>query len=142
MTREYTARETKWVVEYVNAFYPEIANTGKVVYQMPLGRDARGSTKRLAPRADAVIFHHDSIVLIEAEIENVSSAIGQLLFYDFIFQQTPDLELNADLPRHLTLLLSTSDGALELFAAKHRVNIDTWAPGWLEQYINEKRDLN
>ena len=139
MTRPYTSRETRWVLEYVRTFYAADFDAGRVAFQVPLGPFAESFTKRAAPRADAVIVRPLEVVLIEGEAENRTSALGQLLYYDFVFPLTPDFHADGHKPRRLILLVEDTEPTFELFVRKFGVELTTWAPAWLLEYLIQKR---
>ena len=138
MTREYTPRETRWVTEYVLSRFASAELAGRVSYQVALGPLAQSTTTRAAPRADCIIYLAHKIIIIEADTENITSAFGQLLYYDYLFPLTPG---NPDRtkPRELVLLLlDTPDMYFRAFTQKFNVDIDTWAPPWLLEYVRER----
>lgn len=138
MTREYTPRETRWVTEYVLAHWASAELAGYVSYQVPLGPLAQGATQRAAPRADCIIYLAHKVVIIEADTENITSALGQLLYYDYLFPLTPG-NVDRNKPRDLTLLLlDMPDTYFRAFSTKYNIDIDTWAPPWLLEYVRER----
>ena len=139
MTRKYTSRETRWVIEYIQRNWSDAYLAGHVTFQASLGPSSTGVYARTAPRADAVIELENEIIILEAEAENVSSSLGQLIYYDYIFPYTEQYKDKAEKPRRLILLVEKELPFLRAFASKHNIQLDTWAPQWLEEYLKSKR---
>jgi len=136
--RTYIARETRWVSEYVSRFYPDDFNAGRAAFQVPLGPMSTAISRRAAPRADAVVVSLDHVTIIEADAENKTSAIGQLLYYDFVFPLTEAYIKYSNLPRVKVLLVESTDDTFTAFSEKFGLKVDTWAPDWLLSYLISK----
>lgn len=139
MARTYTARETRWVAEYCAEKFPDAYQNGKITYQQSLGPLAAGFTSRMAPRVDAVIDTPISIILLEAEIENPTMAIGQLLLYRDQFTLTPAYTGMSSHAVTCLLLLAYPNAPVQAQAAKYGMWCDIWCPEWLRDYIVNER---
>ncbi len=138
MNREYVARETRWVREYVKKHYPIAEAHGDIEYQASLGPLAGTEFDRKAPRVDALISLHGFVVLAEFKVDELSCGLGQLLLYELAFPLTPNRK-DTKLPiNKLLVVLDYPDDMHKLFAAKYGISIDMDAPEWLVQYVQER----
>ena len=138
-SRPYTARETRWVAEYVQEKYPKAFDRGDYAFQVPLGPLSDGFTSRAAPRVDAVVFNDSRTVMIEGDIEKPMSALGDLIHYKTLFYSTRRMRDLVELPLVAILLLPDPDSNVIIEADKQGVLVDTYKPAWLAEYMVERR---
>ena len=137
--RQYTARETRWVAEYVQLTYPTVFDEGRYMFQVPLGPLSEGYSARLAPRVDAIVFGAGATHLIEGDIEKPMSALGDLIHYRDLFSQTKRFADMLTNELVAVLLIPNVDSNVILQAEKQGVEVKTFRPQWLLEYMIERR---
>ena len=137
--RQYTARETRWVAEYVQLRFPKSFNDGKYMFQVPLGPLSEGFSARMAPRVDAVVLGEGYTVLLEGDIEKPMSALGDLIHYRDLFHSTKRFSDRHRYKLDGILLIPEVDSNVILQAEKQGVMVETFKPEWLQEYMVQRR---
>ncbi len=80
--------------------------------------------------ADGVAIYPDRIVLIEAKLKLRPDALGQILVYEQLLPDTPELAPWAGLEHQLELIYVQGDPDVEAYARKAGVRCIRFAPEW------------
>jgi hypothetical protein len=88
-------------------------------------------------KADAVIRTKTTIVVAEAKIYEIKSAIGDLLIYNLLLPHTP--ELQPYLPRTIDLVMVTPwiTPTVQELATATGIRLELFSPDWVKDYVEE-----
>jgi len=142
--RQWQARETRMVAEYIQLNYKEypyrmrvrlgsISNVLSGRYQNLEEERMAGSWRRWA---DAVIFKPDQIVIIEASIRADPGDISRLKLYKLLFPHTPEMQPYASLPITLELVYAMLDEVIVQLARQEGIKVVEYKPPWLNDYLS------
>lgn len=92
--------------------------------------------------ADAVAIYPDRIVLIEAKIKLRADAVGQLLIYEQLLPNTPELMPYASRNHELEIIYVQGDPDVEAYCRQTHINCIRFAPEWAVQaYLARARRI-
>jgi len=83
--------------------------------------------------ADGIAIYPDKIVLIEAKLKLRPEAVGQLLIYEQILPNTPELATDAEKKHVLELVYVQGDPDVQDYAQKQGITCIRYAPDWAVQ---------
>ncbi len=141
--KEYRQRERRYVPEYVEKKYTERV---AVFYNMAIG-PAPEELTRLYPEVpleafrrwrfwiDAVVILRDRLVLIEGKLRAAQEGLGQMLFYQWLLPQTPELAPYRTLPVEMVLVVPRPDPRVIQFANGVGITVDVYQPEWAMEYL-------
>ena len=138
-------RERRYVVEYVNAKFPDRRSA---VYNSVIGPPPETLTaahpevplqsfRRWRFYADAIVVMQDRLIIVEAKLRKPDRGLGALLMYQPLVKQTPELKPYINLPLEMRLVTPRPDPRVIATAAKHGIVVDVWAPDWVMAYLRE-----
>jgi hypothetical protein len=136
--RKYTPKEYKLVNDYLAAKYPT-KTKWKRVRLGPLPDVTMSRLFKVANLyADAIVWDEPNIIIIEAKMKPVSSAIGQLEAYAKLFPQTPDFSEYKDDPIKLVLLTTYVNITIQNMCKEKGIEYVVFAPSWVADYWRER----
>lgn len=143
--KEYKQRERRYVPEYCEKTYPERV---AIFYNMAVG-PAPEELNRLHPEVplaafrrwrfwiDAVVILQDRMILVEGKLRQVQGGLGQLLFYQWMLPQTPELAPYKHLAVEMVLVIPKPDPRILGFADRMGITVDVYRPEWAMEYLRE-----
>ena len=92
--------------------------------------------------ADALAIYETTVHLIEAKIKLRADALGQILLYDRLFEETPELSEHAGKARVLEVIYVQGDPDVERLLKDNQVHPIRFAPTWaVEAYLRRARRI-
>jgi len=143
--RKYTPVERRYVVEAVQAFWPDAIYKA---FNVRLGRPPE-ELRRLHPEldrrwmkvwlpcADAIVVTDTHLYVVEAKIRNPRQAIGQLLDYVRRVPETPELAPYAGRPIVAVLVVPFADPELVKTCKQFNIDVREFRPKWVEEYMKD-----
>ena len=147
MPRLWQPRESRLLAEWIREFYPN----DRVKYRVRLGPYpywAKPSIETgVSPEiykiyqrwADAIIIRPNEIIIIEAKIKPDPGVISQINLYALLLPKTPELSEYKDRPIRKIVLLALRDVEVEELAERENIEIQYYAPNWVNDYLKEQR---
>jgi hypothetical protein len=141
----YKKRERRYVAEWVSARYPKAT----VKLNVPLGPVPKALEEEVGlykamkvfrpwrAKADAIVILPDRMLVVEGEIRDPRSALGDLLVYRDMIDSTPELEPYRHLRREFWLVVPWTTTWVKEYAEKNNIDIDIYCPDWIKDYVEE-----
>lgn len=140
--------EERLVAEYLAAAHPDAQHMirvrlGPLPAGAPVGPDERWRETIYGVArhwGDGLAIYPDRLVLLEAKLKLSPDALGQLLVYHDLIEQTPELMPYVGRPRTLECVYAFGDEDTERILREHGINPVRFAPAWaVEAYLKRAR---
>jgi hypothetical protein len=148
---DQTVKRMRWEKRLIEEWAPLKYPNGDIRYNMRLGPTQRHLlnvpvTPQLEAMlrvanwyADAVVFLPHELLVIEAKVDPLPEAIGQVLFYSRLVYQTPELEsVNPALIVPL-VLFGEDDTDVSQFARSLGCRVEIYTPAWIADYLVQRQ---
>lgn len=143
--KPYVQRDRRYVVEYVEQFYPKTRAWFNLRLGPPPisvaaaypGLDVDRYARVWKKTCDAVVVTDQELVLIEGELRRPSEGLGELLVYRDLIRTTPELQPYQGRRIRTVLLCPVVDPTLTLQLQKHNIELVIYRPKWVEEYLKE-----
>jgi len=89
------------------------------------------------PKIDAIAFEDGRLILIEAKDMKWRDGMGNLLVYNALLEDTPELRPFLRRPRELWLLLPWTMEVIESAARRLGVKVVVFTPPWFEKRLED-----
>jgi len=141
-------RERRYISEYMFQEWPE----GGWQLNVPLGPIPDDLVKRFGTaaaaamfrptrlRVDAVRWSKDRYDLIEAKLRNIKDGIGDLLIYQRLAPNTPDLPFYDGQPIHLVLIVPYDVPWIRDITQAHDIEYAVFWQDWVADYVKERQE--
>lgn len=145
MARRYTPRESRLIAEWANENVLQHPFTlRQPLGGFPAGRfgnhggaDFMRAARPWRFEVDLAVFPPGELWLVEAKIRNITDGLGQLVVYDNVIAETPELEHLVDAPRRLILVSPWELTQFESLAGRLGIELVQFRPAWITAYVEE-----
>ena len=92
--------------------------------------------------ADAVVMTGNELLVIEAKVDPIPGAVGQVLFYRTLIYSTPELQGWTVLPVQPVVLFAEDDSGVTPFARGLGCRVEIYTPPWIATYLEQRQFRN
>ena len=145
----YEHRDTRYVAEYVALTWPDSPHWFNVRLG-PAPPELRGRypgidverwAKVWARAADALVLDGDTCWIVEGELRRPVEALGELVVYRELINQTESLRSLWHLRPRCLILTPLPDPTLEVVLRKLDIESVSYRPPWVEEYLRKVQRL-
>jgi hypothetical protein len=142
----YEQRERRYVPEFVQERYKDRVSA---MFNMAIG-PAPEELHRKYPDIsfenfrrwrfwiDAVVILQDRLVLIEGKLRKPQEGLGQLLVYEHLLSETPELAPYAHLPVQMVLVTPKPDPRVIGVCGTLGITVEIYKPDWVTEYLRSE----
>jgi hypothetical protein len=139
----WAQRERRYIVEWAEDRYPGVRKS----FNVPIGAVPEGIIREMGftrgvhffrpwrPKIDCLIYCSDKLVAAEAEIVNPKAAVRDIIFYQQILKETPELGEWKLKPHEFVLVMPERIGWVEEVCRRNNIKLDVYKPDWIEEYV-------
>ena len=109
----------------IPANLPQVTSEGK----------RTGAARPWRLRADAVVICPDRLRIVEAKILSTKSALGDLLLYRPLVDETPELQMYMPRTIEMVAVVPWESESIQAIARPLGITIDVFEPDWLEEFL-------
>ena len=142
----YEQRERRYVPEFVQERYKDRVSA---MFNMAIG-PAPEELHRKYPDIsfenfrrwrfwiDAVVILKDKLVLLEGKLRKPQEGLGQLLVYEHLLSETPELAPYANLPVQMVLVTPKPDPRVIGVCGTLGITVEIYKPDWVTEYLRSE----
>lgn len=148
---DQTPQRQRWEKRLIEEWAPKKYPGADIRYNFRLGPTQRHLTNQIVtPQleamlrvanwyADAIIFLPHELLCIEAKVDPLPEAVGQVLFYSRLIYRTPGMsEVNPALIVPV-VLFGEDDPEVSDFARQQGCRVEIYTPAWIADYLVQRQ---